>query len=299
MTSCTPADAGQRDHLLHRQLGQIGRVFPQTSIKSRVSDQSVTDQAMLIVLWIGKYESHQLRLSRAYFHRISVRKEWRWVRTRDCLNCGCVILYSRLKKAAILMFNVIWTLMILISATAAIWNGKVEFMVSHIPVHANRAIEISISLIGIMAFWLGLMKIAEDCGAVRMLARLLQPVMRRLFPDIPGDHPAMGAMTFSIVSSMLGLNNASIPISIRAMQALQKLNPDPAAASNAMCLFLVITSSSVQLLPTTAIAALAKAGSLDPTKIIITTLLATIFSTLGSIVACLMLQGRSSKEEYV
>jgi spore maturation protein A len=197
------------------------------------------------------------------------------------------------------MFNVIWTLMILISATAAIWNGKVEFMVSHIPVHANRAIEISISLIGIMAFWLGLMKIAEDCGAVRMLARLLQPVMRRLFPDIPGDHPAMGAMTFSIVSSMLGLNNASIPISIRAMQALQKLNPDPAAASNAMCLFLVITSSSVQLLPTTAIAALAKAGSLDPTKIIITTLLATICSTLGSIIACLMLQGRSSKEEYV
>lgn len=189
--------------------------------------------------------------------------------------------------------------MILLSAAAAVWNGKVEFMVSHIPLHANRAIEISISLIGIMAFWLGLMKVAEDCGAVQMLARLLQPIMRRLFPDIPSEHPAMGAMTFSIVSSMLGLNNASIPIAIRAMQALQKLNPDPAAASNAMCLFLVITSSSVQLLPTTAIAALAKAGSLDPTKIIITTLLATICSTIGSIIACLVLQGRTPKGEYV
>lgn len=197
------------------------------------------------------------------------------------------------------MFNVIWTLMILLSAAAAVWNGKVEFMVSHIPLHANRAIEISISLIGIMAFWLGLMKVAEDCGAVQMLARLLQPIMRRLFPDIPSEHPAMGAMTFSIVSSMLGLNNASIPIAIRAMQALQKLNPDPAAASNAMCLFLVITSSSVQLLPTTAIAALAKAGSLDPTKIIVTTLLATICSTIGSIIACLVLQGRTPKGEYV
>ncbi len=189
--------------------------------------------------------------------------------------------------------------MILLSAAAAVWNGKVEFMVSHVPVHANRAIEISISLIGIMAFWLGLMKVAEDCGAVRVITRLLHPAMRRLFPDIPSDHPAMGAMTFSIVSSMLGLNNASIPISIRAMQALQKLNPNPASASNAMCLFLVITSSSVQLLPTTAIAALAKAGSMDPTKIILTTLLATICSTLGSIIACLMLQSRSPREAHV
>ncbi|MEC8882945.1 MAG: nucleoside recognition domain-containing protein [Pseudomonadota bacterium] len=190
------------------------------------------------------------------------------------------------------MLNIIWALMIALSAVAAIMNGKVEYMVSHIPVNANRAIEISISLIGVMAFWLGLMKVAEDSGAVGALARILQPVMRRLFPDIPKDHPAMGAITFSIVSGMLGLNNASVPISIRAMQALQKINPDPSTASNAMCLFLVITSSSVQLLPTTAIAALANAGSLNPTKIILTTLLATMCSTVGSVVACLLLQRR-------
>ena len=182
--------------------------------------------------------------------------------------------------------------MILVSSIAAIVNGKVELMISHVPVNANRAIEISISLIGVMAFWLGLMKIAEDCGAVSFLAGMLKPVLRRLFPDIPVGHTAMGAITFSLVSNMLGLNNASIPISIRAMQALQKLNPDPLRASNSMCLFLVITSSSVQLLPTTAIAALTQAGSLDPTKIIITTLLATMCSTIGSVVACLCLQGR-------
>ncbi len=171
-------------------------------------------------------------------------------------------------------------------------------MVSHIPIHANRAIELSLSLIGIMAFWLGLMKIAEDCGAVKVIARYLQPILERLFPDIPSDHPAMGAITFSIVSNMLGLNNASIPISIRAMQALQKLNPSPATASNAMCLFLVITSSSVQLLPTTAIAALTQAGSNDPTKIIITTLLATICSTVGSVIACLLMQKKPVEERH-
>ncbi len=193
------------------------------------------------------------------------------------------------------MLNIIWALMIVLSAVAAIINGKVEYMISHIPINANRAIEISISLIGVMAFWLGLMKVAEDSGAVSLLARALKPIMRRLFPDIPTDHPAMGAITFSIVSGMLGLNNASIPISIRAMQALQKINTDPSTASNAMCLFLVITSSSVQLLPTTAIAALSRAGSLNPTKIILTTLLATICSTVGSVLACLLLQKRKGR----
>ena len=180
--------------------------------------------------------------------------------------------------------------MIVISACAAIINGRVEVMVSHIPVNANRAIEISISLIGVMAFWLGLVKVAEDAGIVNSIARLLRPVLSRLFPDVPDDHPAMGAITFSLVSNMLGLNNASIPLSIRAMQALQTLNTDPARASNAMCLFLVITSSSVQLLPATAITALANAGSSDPTKIILTTLLATVCSTVGAVVACLILQ---------
>lgn len=203
-----------------------------------------------------------------------------------------MVLYSKQKSRATGMFNIIWTLMILISALAAIINGKVDVMVSHIPVNANQAIEISISLVGIMAFWLGLMKVAEDCGAVGFLAKVLRPAMRWLFPEIPDDHPAMGAITFSIVSSMLGLSNASIPISIRAMQALQKLNTDPASASNAMCLFLVITSSSVQLLPTTAIAALTQAGGKDPTQIIITTLLATICSTVGAVIACLLMQKR-------
>lgn len=192
------------------------------------------------------------------------------------------------------MFNIIWMMMILVSACAAVLNGRVEYMVSHIPINANRAIEISISLIGVMAFWLGLVKIAEDCGVVAVIARLLRPILTKLFPDIPENHPAMGAITFSLVSNMLGLNNASIPLSIRAMQALQTLNTDPARASNAMCLFLVITSSSVQLLPATAIAALSKAGSTDPIKIILTTLLATICSTVGAIMACLVLQRKGT-----
>jgi spore maturation protein A len=190
------------------------------------------------------------------------------------------------------MLNLIWVLMLLVSAVSAVINGRVEVMVSHIPINAQRAIDVSISLIGMMAFWLGLMKVAEDGGAVKYLVRLMQPIMRRLFPDVPKDHPAMGAITFSFVSNMLGLNNASIPISIRAMQALQGLNTSPTRASNAMCMFLVITSSSVQLLPTTAISALTEAGSTDSTKIIVPTLIATIASSLGAVVACFLLQGR-------
>lgn len=186
--------------------------------------------------------------------------------------------------------------MLLLSAVAAVVNNRVEIMVSHIPINAQRAIEISISLIGMMAFWLGLMKVAEDGGAVKHLVRILQPLMRRLFPDVPKEHPAMGAITFSFVSNMLGLNNASIPISIRAMQALQSLNATPARASNAMCMFLVITSSSIQLLPTTAIAVLTQAGSVDSTKIIIPTLVATVGSTLGAVIACFLMQGREKNK---
>ena len=198
------------------------------------------------------------------------------------------------------MLNIIWAFMLLVSAIAAVANGRVEVMVNHIPANANRAIEIAVALIGVTAFWLGLMKVAEEGGAVNFMANMLKPLMRLLFPDVPVAHPAMHMMAFSLVSSMLGLNNASIPIAIRAMQALQKINSNPTRASNAMCLFLVITSSSIQLLPTTAIAVLVKAGSLHPTKIIMTTLLATLCSTICAILACLFLQsGEADQRKFM
>ena len=188
------------------------------------------------------------------------------------------------------MFNIIWVAMISLACLFAIINNQVEVMVNHIPANAEKAFSIALRMVGPMAFWLGVVKIAEDGGLVKSLVRLLRPVVGFLFPDIPHDHPAMGGVMLSIASNMLGLNNAATPIAIRAMQALQKINPNPTVASDAMCLFMCINASSVQLLPTTAIAALAAAGSTNPMQIVTTTLLATAASTVVSISACLIMQ---------
>ena len=188
------------------------------------------------------------------------------------------------------MFNIIWVAMISLACLFALINNQVEIMVNHIPANAEKAFSIALRMVGPMAFWLGVVKIAEDGGLVKSLVRLLRPVVGFLFPDIPHDHPAMGGVMLSIASNMLGLNNAATPIAIRAMQALQKINPNPTVASDAMCLFMCINASSVQLLPTTAIAALAAAGSTNPMQIVTTTLLATAASTVVSISACLIMQ---------
>ena len=180
--------------------------------------------------------------------------------------------------------------MVIIAAVFSVINGNVEPMVANIPLNAKKAFDLSLNMVGVMAFWLGLMKIAEDSGVVDILVRYMRPFTVRAFPEIPPDHPAMGAILLSFASNIMGLNNAATPISIRAMQAMQKLNPDPTTATNGMCLFMVINASSVQLIPTTGIAALTAEGSLDPSKIVITVIMATTCSTIASVIACSMLQ---------
>jgi spore maturation protein SpmA len=140
---------------------------------------------------------------------------------------------------------------------------------------AKTAVTIALGLIGVMALWLGVMRLAERAGLVQKLARGLRPIMRRLFPDVPADHPAMGSMLMNMAANMLGLGNAATPLGLRAMRDLETLNPRPGIATNAMCTFLAINTSSVQLIPTTAIAILFAAGSKNPTAIVGTALLAT------------------------
>ena len=188
------------------------------------------------------------------------------------------------------MFNIIWYSMVIVAAIFSIINGNVDQVVGNIPLNAKKAFDLSLSMVGVMAFWLGLMKIAEDSGVTNILVSLLKPIMTRVFPEIPPNHPAMGSILLSMASNILGLNNAATPISIRAMQAMQKLNNNPATATDGMCLFMVINASSVQLIPTTGIAALTAAGGLDPSKIVITVLIATTCSTIGSVLACLFFQ---------
>jgi spore maturation protein A len=156
--------------------------------------------------------------------------------------------------------------------------------------YASVAVTIAIGLIGIMALWLGVMKVAEEAGLVRMIASGLKPVMTRLFPDVPPDHPAMGAMILNIAANMLGLANAATPLGLKAMEELNKLNRKIGTATDAMCTFLVINTSSVQLIPATVIAVRASAGSANPAEIIAPMILATAAATIAGIAAVKLLQ---------
>jgi spore maturation protein SpmA/spore maturation protein SpmB len=152
---------------------------------------------------------------------------------------------------------------------------------------ATGAVTLSLGLVGVMTLFLGLMKVAEAGGLLAAIARLVRPLMVRLFPDVPADHPAMGAMIMNLSANALGLGNAATPFGIRAMQQLDRLNPNKGTATDAMVLFLAINTSSVTLLPTGVVALRAAAGSTDPAGIVSTTLFATICSTTIAILGAL------------
>jgi len=183
------------------------------------------------------------------------------------------------------MLNAIWLAMIFLSVIVGIIQGRIDAVVHAVTDAAKLGFEVAIGLTGIMALWLGIMGVASESGLVTSFARALRPVMRRLFPDVPVDHPAMGAMVLNISANMLGLANAATPFGLQAMKELQRLNTHVHTASNAMCTFLAINTSSVQLIPATAIAFLAANGSLHPSNVIFSSLVATSVSTLVGIVA--------------
>ncbi|HTL59812.1 MAG TPA: nucleoside recognition domain-containing protein [Candidatus Limnocylindrales bacterium] len=148
----------------------------------------------------------------------------------------------------------------------------------------------ALPLVGIMALWLGMMRLAERAGLVALLARILRPLMTRLFPDVPPDHPAMGSMLLNIAAGILGLGNAGTPLGLRAMKDLETLNPYPGTATNAMCTFLAINTSSIQLIPATAIAILAANGSNNPTAIVGTSIMATTCAAIAGVGSAKLLQ---------
>ena len=156
--------------------------------------------------------------------------------------------------------------------------------------YASIAVTIALGLIGIMTLWLGVMKVAEEAGLVQTLAGGLRPIMVRLFPDVPGNHPAMGAMILNISANMLGLANAATPFGLKAMDELNKLSKKAGTATDAMCTFLVINTSSVQLIPATVIAIRASAGSINPTEIIVPMILTTATATIAGVTAVKLLQ---------
>lgn len=188
------------------------------------------------------------------------------------------------------MLNYIWFGLMAIALVVAAFNGTAEAVTTGAVESAKTAVEIAIGLVGVMTLWLGIMRIAEAAGLVTLLGRALRPVMRWLFPDIPAEHPAAGSIVLSVAANMLGLNNAATPLSIKAMEEMQTLNPKKDTASNSMVTFMALTTSGVQLVPATMIGILAAAGSKNPTAIIGTTLAATFVGTVAAVVSAKVLQ---------
>jgi spore maturation protein SpmA len=155
---------------------------------------------------------------------------------------------------------------------------------------AKTGAEISLGLIGLMSFWLGIMKIGEKGGMINIFARLVGPFFNKLFPEIPKNHPALGSVLMNFSANMLGLDNAATPVGLKAMKELQELNPNKDTASNAQIMFLVLNASSLTLLPITIMAYRKEAGAVDPSDVFIPILLATFFSTLVGLIVTAIYQ---------
>jgi len=191
------------------------------------------------------------------------------------------------------VLNWIWLALILGSVVYGGLTGRMQAVSDAVFESARGAVDLVIGLVGVMVFFLGLMRVARDGGLLRAVARGLAPLMRRLFPDVPPDHPAMGAMVMNFATNILGLGNAATPFGLKAMVELDRLNPRPGVATDAMAMFLAINASSITLMPPTGtIAVRAAAGSADPFAIWIPTLIATTCSTLAAVAAVYVLRAR-------
>ena len=188
------------------------------------------------------------------------------------------------------MINYIWCGMIIIGIIVGTLTGNIEAVSTAAIEWAETAVELSLGLIGVMALWLGLMKIAEEAGIVRGMGLLVKPIMVRLFPEVPADHPAMGSIVANMAANFFGLGNAATPLGIKAMQELQDLNENKDEASNAMVMFLAINTSSVTLISSSTIAYRSAAGAANPADIIGPTIIATAVSTTVAIIACKLLE---------
>src|SRR5947209_18162823 len=189
------------------------------------------------------------------------------------------------------MLNYIWLGLIVLAVVIGGCTDNLKAVADKSFEMAEFAVmKTSLPLIGIMALWLGIMRLAERAGLVTLLARALRPVMRWLFPDVPPEHPAMGSMLMNMAASMLGLANAATPLGLRAMKDLESLNPRPGTATNAMCTFLAINTSSIQLIPVTAIAILAANKSSNPSAIVGTSILGGACAAISGVTMAKLLE---------
>lgn len=186
--------------------------------------------------------------------------------------------------------NYIFYFLIVISIIVGAINGKLSDVVNSILTGAELSVKVAFSLIGIMAFWLGMMKIAEQSGLIKIISKLIKPVTKRLFNEIPENSPAIGDIAMAFTANAFGLSNAATPIGIKAMEELQKDNVDKTSASNAMCMFLAMSTAGFQLIPATVIAVLISIGYKNPTEIIAPTLLVTTIAFISAVIIAKIFQ---------
>jgi len=178
----------------------------------------------------------------------------------------------------------------LISLIFGAITGNLQSVTDAAIEYAGIAVDISLGLIGIMAFWLGIMKIAEKGGLIKIISRLIRPLAKFLFPDIPKDHPAIGSMMMNVVANWLGLGNAATPLGLKAMEELQELNPDKETATNAQVIFLAINTASITFIPMTVIAIRTELNSMNPFEIISTAIFASTIACFTAVTAAKLLQ---------
>jgi spore maturation protein SpmA len=189
------------------------------------------------------------------------------------------------------VLNYIWLGLILLAVIIGGFNQNLKAVADRAFDMAKFAVlDTALPLVGIMALWLGVMRLAERAGLVALLARVLRPLLCRLFPDVPADHPAMGSMLMNMAANMLGLGNAATPLGLRAMKDLETLNPRPGTATNAMCTFLAINTSSIQLIPVTAIGILVANKAANPTAIVGTSIMATFTAATCAVLTAKFLE---------
>ncbi|HUK66211.1 MAG TPA: nucleoside recognition domain-containing protein [Anaeromyxobacteraceae bacterium] len=198
----------------------------------------------------------------------------------------------------------IWVLLLGLSVVVAAANGRMSALGASITSSAQSAVTLSLGLVGILSLWLGLMKVAEKAGLIALLARLFRPLLRRLFPEVPPEHPALGAMVMNVAANLLGLGNAATPFGLEAMRRLEELNPTPGTATDAQALFCALNSSALQLVPATVIGLRAAAGARNPADVIGPTLVATALAATAAVVVAKVLArlsrsgvGRSSPRD--
>lgn len=186
--------------------------------------------------------------------------------------------------------NYIFYFLIVISIIFGAINGRLTDVVNSILTGAELSVKVAFSLIGIMAFWLGMIKIAEECGLIKVIAKIIKPITKRLFNEIPEESPAIGDIAMNFSANALGLTNAATPIGLKAMEELQKHNIDKKSASNAMCMLLAMNTAGFQLIPATVLAVLIGIGYKNPTEIIAPTLLVTTIAFISAIILAKIFQ---------